>query len=70
MAAASLIAVEFITPQPQMNVQSGLNWRASCSQVDFCSSPGAATGYISSWKPCRLASSWNTGIGSLPYGES
>ncbi|MNE92510.1 hypothetical protein D3C80_1902400 [compost metagenome] len=61
--------MEFITPQPHSSTKSGRDWR-TCSQVDFCSTPGAVTGISESSKPFCLARSCSSGIGSLPNGES
>ena len=65
MAAASLTATWFITPQPDMKIQSGFS-RRTCSQVAFCSWPGWSTASSVSSKPYFFARSSSVGLASLP----
>ena len=66
MAAASFTATWFITPQPDMKIQSGLS-RRTWSHVAFCSWPGMVhreQRQLEAVLAC--ASSSSVGLASLP----
>src|ERR1041384_2330835 len=67
IADASFTATWFITPQPDMKIQSGFR-RRTCSHVDFCSWPGWSTASSVSSNWYFFASSSSVGFASLPYG--
>ena len=65
MAAASLIAVEFITPQPRQQHVVGLIL-ANGEPLRFLLHTGVVDGDALKVKPLIFARTSSTGIGSLP----